>query len=50
VDLETTAEGGAVARVGVFDTPALSAAGLAMMVLGLAGVGLFHVRRRQNEV
>jgi hypothetical protein len=48
--LDTVDQQEAVARVGVFDTPALSAAGLSLLVLGLAGIGLFHVRRRQNEV
>lgn len=45
VGLDTADEQEAVARVGVFSTPAVSAVGLGLLVLGLAGVGLVRVKR-----
>jgi hypothetical protein len=43
--LDTAAEAGAAARVGVFETPAVSAAGMALLILLLAGLGLYRVNR-----
>lgn len=50
VAVDTTAEGESTARVGVFDTPAVSVLGLAILILGLAGIGLFRVNRRQQPI
>jgi hypothetical protein len=50
VPLDTSATEESSARVGVFDTPAVSAFGLATLILALAGFGLFRIQRHQQPV
>lgn len=44
--LDTSAEASGSARVGVFDTPAVSAVGMAVLILGLTAFGLYRIRHR----
>jgi hypothetical protein len=49
VPVDTSAEAESAARVGVFETPVVSATGMALLVLVMAGFGLFRVNRTRQH-